>query len=343
MILVLAPVAAAQSTAGFPPVPGSTPSPPPRLAPPPYPAPAPAPAPYSPPPYPAPASYSPPPYPAPAPYSPPPYPAPTQGYPQGGSPYPPGYPYGYPPPPGSLAAEQRRYQQSFGAYQRTFPTPTTNAGASRPAYVRLADASRRRHDGFYFRFAGGIGIGRDAMQSDKVLPTTRELSFAAEPLDGSGSGLAPVTEVAVGFTPLPGFVLGAGVYTATITGLVASVKDPSTGDYAFRVSQLVVAGPLVDWYVDPKSGFHVEASPGVATYVAGVGEPRVEGAQAQANASVGFGFMLGTGYEWWIGDQWSLGLLGRFIYGTTKGTDNRGVGWSHQAYAPALLLSATYH
>ena len=53
--------------------------------------------------------------------------------------------------------------------------------------------------------------------------------------------------------------------------------------------------------------------------------------------------MLGAGYEFWISDQWSLGLLGRFTFGVTQGADNRNVDWSHVSYAPALLIGATYH
>ena len=53
--------------------------------------------------------------------------------------------------------------------------------------------------------------------------------------------------------------------------------------------------------------------------------------------------MLGVGYEWWVGDEWSLGLLGRISYGSMSGSDDRGVSWTHTTYAPALLLSATYN
>ena len=186
-----------------------------------------------------------------------------------------------PPPVAGSAAEPAsstnsfRYRQVLGAYQRGAPEIVPDADANRSAYVRIADRSRRRHDGFYFRFAGGLGRGHDSMKSDRPLPTNVELFFSPEPLDGSGSGLAAVTEVAVGFTPWRGVVLGVGSYTATISGLVADVKDPNTGPYlrsGYRSS--AVLGPLVDWYVDPRiAGSTCRRAPGVATYVAGVGEP----------------------------------------------------------------------
>ncbi len=236
-----------------------------------------------------------------------------------------------------------RYRQVLGAYQRTPPPPSPATKTEpRGTYVRLVDRSRRRHDGFYFRFALGLGMGHEHVTSDRPLPSTSAFSFFPTPLDASGGAFAAATEMAVGFTPFPGVVLGVGSFTATLPALSAKSKDPSTGNYDFLVSQLSVIGPLVDWYFFPKYGFHAEASPGVATYVAGAGEPRTEGPLAQAHTAIGFGFALGVGYDWWIGDQWSLGLLGRFMYGATSGSDGT-VGFAHRTYSPAVLVTLTYH
>jgi hypothetical protein len=237
-----------------------------------------------------------------------------------------------------------RYRQVLGAYQRTVPrAPPPKAAALRGTYVRIADRSRRRHDGLYFRLALGIGFGHDHVTSDGALPTQNVFSFAPLPLDASGSSFAATTELSVGFTPFPGLVLGVGAFTTTIPKLSTKSKDIFTGNYVFRVSQLAVLGPLVDWYFDPKGGFHAEASPGLATYVAGAGEPQTEGPLAQAHTALGFGFMLGLGYDWWIGDQWSLGLLGRVTYGATSGTDGVGGNFTHATYAPSALITLTYH
>jgi len=80
------------------------------------------------------------------------------------------------------------------------------------------------------------------------------------------------------------------------------VKQEDTGNYVFRISQLAVLGPLVDWYFFPKYGFHAEAAPGLATYVARSGEPSIEGPLAQAHTAIGFGFILGVGYDFWLGE-----------------------------------------
>lgn len=207
--------------------------------------------------------------------------------------------------------------------------------------MRVVDRSRRRHDGFYFRFGLGLGLGHDHVTSDEPLPSQEVFSFFPLPLDASGGAFATTTELAVGFTPFPGVVLGVGAFTVTIPRLSAKSKDPFTGNYDFRVSQLAVIGPMVDWYFFPKYGFHAEASPGLATYVAGAGVPGTEGPLAQAHTAIGFGFILAVGYDFWIGDQWSLGPSGRFTYGATSGSS--GANFTHTSYSPSLLVTLTYH
>src|SRR4029079_12122280 len=112
---------------------------------------------------------------------------------------------------------------------------------------------------FYFRFALGVGQGHDSVKSDRPLPTERV--FVSEPLEGSGGAFAGVTEMAIGFTPFSGVVLGVGAYTVTIPKLVLTPKDASTGDYHYRVTQLAVIGPLIDWYFNPASGFRRQVEP----------------------------------------------------------------------------------
>jgi hypothetical protein len=54
--------------------------------------------------------------------------------------------------------------------------------------------------------------------------------------------------------------------------------------------------------------------------------------------------MLGFGYEWWIGDEWSMGVLGRLSIAVLGEEDDRGRDFSRVAVAsPAFLLSVTYH
>jgi hypothetical protein len=253
------------------------------------------------------------------------------------------------PPPGTAPPASSRPPptaagQTLGPYRR--PPGATMPGygeAERPAYIVQARRSEYFHDGFYLRLAGGFGIASDAQSTDVPLPTTRDLRFRTGPYSGNASSFAPGTEVAIGFTPVGGLVVAFAVDTATLPGATATVDDPRTGDYEFRTSQFALFSAMGDFYFDRELGFHAQAGLGLATYVSGVGDPVIDGPRAQAHTAVGFGFMLGAGYEWFVSRQWSLGLLARVLWGSTSGTDPRGVDWSHTTMVPGLLLGGTYH
>ncbi|HVU04090.1 MAG TPA: hypothetical protein VHE30_20170 [Polyangiaceae bacterium] len=277
-------------------------------------------------------------------------PYPQQPYPQ---PYPgqPGYPAVLPTEaPNPLLDAQQRYHQQLGAYQRSYVLPPPDPRAQRTSYVRLVSRSKHHHDGFYFRFAGGVGLLHDAAKSDKPLPSKADFPFEKIPFDGSGGSTAGATELSLGYTLGSGLALGVGVFTGLAPSSTLDVTDTNTGSYDMKATQLAVIGVLGDWYFFPDRGFHAQVSPGLATLVAGAGQPEntdaagnLRGPQAQAHTAIGFGFMLGVGYDFWVSDEWSLGVLGRFLYGSSSGSDDRGVSWTHSTYVPALLLGATYN
>ena len=192
------------------------------------------------------------------------------------------------------------------------------------------------HDGFYLRFAGGLGGISDKLNGDGHV---REGS--AGTLDGTVSGFAGATEVAVGLTPFRGWVVGVAIDTLTMPSASGSL-GAGAGRFEFETSQLATYGALVDYYLDPLRGFHVQASVGLASYIMGQGNS--SGATiAPPHAALGFGFMLGVGNQWWIGREWTLGVLPRLMLAWTNGVDEFGGAFSHRTIGYSLLLTATYH
>jgi hypothetical protein len=53
--------------------------------------------------------------------------------------------------------------------------------------------------------------------------------------------------------------------------------------------------------------------------------------------------MAGVGHEWWVGEQWGVGILGRLTFLSLEGEDDSNVSWSHQMLLPAVLFTATLH
>ncbi len=193
------------------------------------------------------------------------------------------------------------------------------------------------HDGFYMRFAGGVGGG-----SDKLNGSGRSPEGSAGELDGTVSGFAGATQVALGFTPVRGWVLGMAIDTVTIPGGSGSLTS-DTGRFEFKTSQLALFGALIDFYPDPLRGFHVQASAGLASYVMAQGTAEADRVIAPPHVGVGAGFSLGVGNQWWVHPEWTIGVLPRLVLGWASGNDEFGSRFRHRVVGYSLLLTTTYH
>jgi hypothetical protein len=71
---------------------------------------------------------------------------------------------------------------------------------------------------------------------------------------------------------------------------------------------------------------------------------RVDGDDETRGTDTGFGFDFDIGKEWWVSDNWGLGLAGRFslVGGTTK-SDNTDIESDFGMAAFSLAFSATYN
>lgn len=159
-------------------------------------------------------------------------------------------------------------------------------------------------------------------------------------LNASGGGVA--IEFALGGTVADGLVIGGGLYASG----VGSVRWKGDGIVSDGVSggqgSLGLLGVIADYYPNPRDGFHVQAGLGIGTL--SFDKHTRSGIPNENLAGGGGGAMLGVGYEFWVGNQWSIGGVGRvlLVSGTLRGeeTDNE---MSAKGYAPALLFTATNH
>ena len=277
------------------------------------------------------------------------YPPPAQGYPPPGYAYPPPG-YGYPPPAYGYPPSGYGYPPPGGAYEQPPPPPPPGP-----------DLTIHRHDGFYLRLAMGGTYVWDSVRIDD-----RNMKFSMR-----GGGLA--MEVAVGGTPAPGVVIGGGLYMSTATALnVTEVKqygdevEGASGD--FDATGYTLLGPLVDVFLDPTGGFHVQAAFGLGYITLGAGESCFRSTdqygvavndcrETEDSSYGGLGLMLGTGYEFWVGEQWGVGALARLVYISASSDNDQGEGdvdvvpfggggeaeWDHSAIMPSLMFSATMH
>jgi hypothetical protein len=185
-----------------------------------------------------------------------------------------------------------------------------------------------RHDGFYLRLSGGLSY----------------LAFSGSgPIgDASVSDAGAGSLIAIGGTISRGLVLAGAVQVASVRNDFKGVEDPSTGR-AYRDAKATVSantiGVLADWYPEPTGGWHVGGMIGLSALL--LREADIADAQGNAVSGTVFG-----GYDWWIGPQWSLGLMA-VVSGTTSASmeddDGNDLGYKFNALSAGLSYALTLH
>jgi hypothetical protein len=149
-------------------------------------------------------------------------------------------------------------------------------------------------------------------------------------------GIAQSSTLSIGGTLSNGLVLGVAVWTARFTpAFVEGGRTVVPDDDSVKLTMLRV-GPLLDWYPDPTRGLHAQAFPSFIVEI----EHDTKGQPQRPYAS---GLTLGTGlgYEWFVSEQFSLGIQGKWTFGWLR----RGAAGSVEQRGlviPELALTATY-
>ena len=199
----------------------------------------------------------------------------------------------------------------------------------------------KQHDGFYLRLAGGFTSMVDPAQVDA--PNVE--------VDGTVTGNGVALDVALGGTPAAGLVIGGGIFAAHLPSPKADDMDASVaglfdfnGDVEFDSFNFALLAPFVDYYPSPRSGLHVTGAIGLGWIGGGDGTLQNSSyVPFQDHAGVGPGFLAGVGYDWWLADQWSLGVAARVTYAAPAGDDDDDTEWQHHLWLPAVLATLTWH
>lgn len=182
-----------------------------------------------------------------------------------------------------------------------------------------AHAEEHKHDGFFLRLAPGIGV----MSSSETV--------GANKFEYSGT------------SGLFNFAIGGAIFENFIVHLdlsAASISEP----------KLEVNGKSVD----NTSNDHATSLLGIGLTYYFPSNIYLTGAAGRANTEVrangktyrtdnGYGFNLMLGKEWWVSENWGLGVAGQWLY--TKCPDKPFAGSTPDVKASSLgiLFSATYN
>lgn len=186
------------------------------------------------------------------------------------------------------------------------------------------------HDGFYLRIGTGFGGYSEAITAEDADESTQV------------AGMASASELALGGAVRPGLVVGGGFWTSSVLASERTVDGMAPPDDVIGGSgNFTLVGPFVDWYFDPGRGLHLQGAVGFAT-VRGYDFPEAE--DNPDAVSAGGGLMIGFGYDWWVSEQWSFGILGRIAGVVAVQEDEAGMQWTHAiGTSPSLLFTATYN
>jgi hypothetical protein len=175
----------------------------------------------------------------------------------------------------------------------------------------------------------GIGGGYVANTSTYEGPT-----FPGKVDAGGG---AFTLEISVGGALSPGLIL-AGSFTTHNVGNAKLTNDTRSYRPPHDPSLSMLAA-MIDVYPNPKGGFHLGGALGFASF-------RVRAdtdAHASSDGQNGFGIAPHVGYEWWVGNYWGIGVLGRFIFARTEGDYAADGREKDTVTGGAILFSATYN
>jgi hypothetical protein len=178
-----------------------------------------------------------------------------------------------------------------------------------------------QHDGFFIRLTPGLGYANFTEEIDG----TDFLEF---------SGLSYSSRLQIGGAVSDNVIiygeLGGIIFLSPSMKLLGEeVDDP---DVTLNISGF---GAGISYYIMPANVYFA-----LSLLVTGVAS---ESGGTKANSEFGFGFNLMAGKEWWVGEQWGLGIAGFMHYSSMNDQEFYGETPSISNIGYGLIFSITYN
>jgi hypothetical protein len=180
-------------------------------------------------------------------------------------------------------------------------------------------AGRRKHDGFFLRLSLlGVGFSHSTVSNEGT--------------DVVLSGFCNFADFALGYAIIENLILHANVYGPVIYDPTLEVNhdEMTLKDGA---AYLMGYGGGITYYFMPVNIY--------ATLAAGAARIRIAPDEGpELGTEYGFSMQVIVGKEWWVGDNWGLGIAGTGVYQRMEGTENGPI-WT--TFAGGLMFSVTYN
>jgi hypothetical protein len=158
------------------------------------------------------------------------------------------------------------------------------------------------HDGFYLRLGSGpssVNLNRSTEHSG----SGGTVSYQGD--ESTVEGLAVGSEVSIGATPFESVVIAGSWLVHLLPSAALDLADGSSVELDSSLG-FVWIGPTVDIFPKPAGGFHLGGGVGFAAVTATVPDVLFD-----SIGGSGAGVTAAVGYDLWVDDDWSLGVLGR--------------------------------
>lgn len=183
------------------------------------------------------------------------------------------------------------------------------------------------HDGFFLR----MGLGYAYVNTKIEVTDPVELSGS---IKGSGVGLG----LMIGGTIAPGFVLGGALLGHGVSEPDFEL-DGTKIDTKDETLTFSVFGLFGQYYFDATSGGYLQALIGFGQLDDNDNNNNNSNNNEKPSGAV---FGIGGGYDFWVGEQWSLGPELRFMYAPLK-YDKDSVKADYNTTAFTLFFTGTLH
>jgi hypothetical protein len=230
-----------------------------------------------------------------------------------------------------LAAEQLPNRSLLSSSEGTKPVLRPSASEN--------NIHAYRHDGFYARFGIGPGYFWDSV--------TTESKYGN---DGNLRGRLLSLNLMLGLSVVDGLILGCGLWYNSVSRIRAEtnhqVYSRQEKDFNITFAQI---GPFIDFYPNPRKGLHFQAAISLASYAGNVNEFLDDPSEDDYSFDVydvlvgdpkGYSYTGGVGYDFWVGEQLSFGVLANLSYFVLRDYNSDGSTY-HRIWTPALTANVT--
>ena len=186
-----------------------------------------------------------------------------------------------------------------------------------PMPVQAPTGGFHTHDGGYLHLEGGFGS----------LGSKADLGGTSMEVSGTGGEFA----IGAGYAVTPNLILGGqlwGVSVSSPTVKVGGLEGTASG------SAGLTAFGLEATYYFTEVGVYLSAVPSFGTLSA-------SGSGSSGSTQSGFAIKLAVGKEWWVSDNWGIGLNAQYAHSSNEDSGTNPLTWATNYFGVAF--SATYN